>query len=53
MYLIKEIQNLHQKMDNQDVDVDFRRAVILAEARLLLFKKRRPGELESMRLSMG
>lgn len=48
MYLIKEILNLHQKMNNQD-DVVFRHAIILAEARLLLFNKRRPGELESMR----
>ncbi|XP_065926796.1 uncharacterized protein [Magallana gigas] len=46
-YLVREIKNLDLTPNNSN-EIVFREAVVLAEARLLLYNRRRPGELECL-----
>ncbi|XP_065943060.1 uncharacterized protein [Magallana gigas] len=46
-YLVREIKNLYLTPNNSN-EIVFREAVVLAEARLLLYNRRRPGELECL-----
>nr|XP_034315953.1 uncharacterized protein LOC117685616 [Crassostrea gigas] len=46
-YLVREIKNLDLTPNNNN-EIVFREAVVLAEARLLLYNRRRPGELECL-----
>ncbi|XP_062610759.1 uncharacterized protein LOC134272385 isoform X2 [Saccostrea cucullata] len=50
-YLVREIKNLDLTPNNSN-EIVFREAVVLAEARLLLYNRRRPGELESLSIEV-
>lgn len=47
-YLVREIKKLDLTISNSS-EILFREAVVLAETRLLLYNRRRPGELECLR----
>lgn len=47
-YLVREIKKLDMTISNSS-EILFREAVVLAKTRLLLYNRRRPGELECLR----
>ncbi|XP_078310283.1 uncharacterized protein LOC111116385 isoform X1 [Crassostrea virginica] len=48
-YLVREIKKLDLTISNCS-EIVFREAIVLTEARLLIYNRRRPGELESLRV---
>lgn len=49
-YLVTELQKLESKLDPALADnMKFRKVVMLVQSRLLLYNRRRPGELEALR----